>query len=109
MSKRDFILLFLLASWLFTPLSAQVRVWEEPLLLPTYRVEEPDHNPRFYEGRAYQGAQGRAYPYPMIDVKKLGGRKAAGYYLGFLIFFSLIIGMYFFFGRLKYGNLKKRR
>lgn len=44
-----------------------VRVWEEPLVLPTYEVGEPDHNPRFYAGRGYQGAQGRVYPYAMRD------------------------------------------
>jgi len=43
------------------------RAWEEPLVLPTYEVNPPDHNPRFYAGRAYQGAQGRVYPYAMID------------------------------------------
>jgi tetratricopeptide (TPR) repeat protein len=46
---------------------SRARVWEEPLVLPTYEVNDPDHNPRFYAGRAYQGAQGRVYPYPMID------------------------------------------
>jgi len=45
----------------------EVRVWEEPLVIPTYEVGPPDTNPRFYAGRAYQGAQGRVYPYPMID------------------------------------------
>lgn len=44
-----------------------VRVWEEPLVIPTYQVGPPDPNPRFYAGRAYQGAQGRVYPYPMLD------------------------------------------
>jgi len=45
-----------------------VRIWEEPLVIPTYEVGPPDRNPRFYAGRAYQGAQGRVYPYPMYDV-----------------------------------------
>ena len=44
-----------------------VRIWEEPLIIPTYEVGKPDPNPRFYAGRAYQGAQGRVYPYPMLD------------------------------------------
>ncbi|MGD2153169.1 MAG: DUF5107 domain-containing protein, partial [Gemmatimonadales bacterium] len=44
-----------------------VAVYEETLLIPTYEVGAPDHNPRFYAGRAYQGAQGRVYPYPMLD------------------------------------------
>ena len=35
-----------------------VKLWEEPLVIPTYRVGEPDKNPIFYGGRAYQGARG---------------------------------------------------
>lgn len=46
---------------------SSVRLWEEPLTIPTYEVGEPDPNPRFYAGRAYQGAQGRVYPHPMLD------------------------------------------
>ena len=46
----------------------EVRVWEEALVIPTYEVGPADLNPRFYAGRAYQGAQGRVYPYPMLDV-----------------------------------------
>jgi tetratricopeptide (TPR) repeat protein len=61
--------LVILALLTATPAQAQsrARVWEEPLTLPTYEVNPPDHNPRFYAGRAYQGAQGRVYPYAMID------------------------------------------
>jgi len=44
-----------------------VRIWEEPVPLPTYLVDPPDLNPRFYDGRAYQGAQGRVYPYPIYE------------------------------------------
>jgi tetratricopeptide (TPR) repeat protein len=43
------------------------RIWEEPLELPTYLVDPPGRNPRFYDGRAYQGAQGRVYPYPIFE------------------------------------------
>jgi tetratricopeptide (TPR) repeat protein len=54
---------------LLTVASAQaaVRVWEEPLTLPTYRLDPPDPNPRFYTHESYQGAQKRIYPYPMQD------------------------------------------
>ncbi len=45
----------------------QVRIWEEAVRMPTYLVDEPDRIPRFYEGRAYQGAQGRVYPYPIYE------------------------------------------
>jgi tetratricopeptide (TPR) repeat protein len=46
---------------------AAVRVWEEPLTIPTYRLNPPDPNPRFYTNESYQGAQKRIYPYPMQD------------------------------------------
>ncbi len=45
-----------------------VRVWEEPLVVPTYLTGKADTNARFYGTSAYQGAQGRVYPYAMIDV-----------------------------------------
>ncbi len=44
-----------------------VRVWEEPLTLPTYRLEAPDTNPMFYTHESYQGAEKRIYPYPFQD------------------------------------------
>ena len=43
-----------------------VKIWEEKVSMPTYLVDPPGKNPRFYNGRAYQGAQGRVYPYPMV-------------------------------------------
>jgi len=43
------------------------RVWEEPLVVPTYLVEAAEPNPIFYNGRAYQGAKGPVYPYPFLD------------------------------------------
>ena len=46
---------------------AEVRAWEEPLVIPTYRIGRPDPNPIFYAGRAYQGAKGPVYPYPLLD------------------------------------------
>ena len=45
----------------------EVRVWEEPLLIPTYLVGSLDKFPIFYNGRAYQGAKGPVYPYSMLD------------------------------------------
>lgn len=44
-----------------------VKVWEEQLVVPTYKVGPPEPNPIFYSGRAYQGAKGPIYPYPLID------------------------------------------
>jgi len=46
---------------------AAVKIWEEPLVIPTYRVGEPERNPMFYGGRAYQGARGTIYPYALLD------------------------------------------
>jgi tetratricopeptide (TPR) repeat protein len=37
------------------------------LTIPTYLVGEPDRNPMFYFGRAYQGARGPVYPYAFLD------------------------------------------
>ncbi|MBI1282671.1 MAG: DUF5107 domain-containing protein [Anaerolineaceae bacterium] len=45
----------------------QVRVWEETVIIPTYRVGEPDKNPMFLEKRVYQGSSGVVYPHPVID------------------------------------------
>lgn len=44
-----------------------VRVWEESVSLPTYLIGAPLTTPMFYHGRAYQGAQGHFYPYPVQD------------------------------------------
>ncbi len=43
------------------------KIWKESVSFPTYLVDDPDPNPRFYDGRAYQGAQGRVYPYPIYE------------------------------------------
>jgi len=45
----------------------KVKAWEEDIQIPTYLTGEPDIFPIFYNGRAYQGAQGRVYPYPLLD------------------------------------------
>jgi len=44
-----------------------VKIWEEPLVLPTYRLEPSDLNPMFYTHESYQGAEKRIYPYPVQD------------------------------------------
>jgi len=69
-TKAILLLLTLLTSFVITPTLAAstAKIWEEPLVVPTYEVGKPDPNPRFYTGRTYQGAQGRVYPYPMLDV-----------------------------------------
>ncbi|MFC2112231.1 DUF5107 domain-containing protein [Bacteroidota bacterium] len=47
---------------------SKARIWEEDITLPTDLIGEKGKNPRFYFGRAYQGAQGRVYPYPISEV-----------------------------------------
>jgi len=44
-----------------------VKIWAEPLTLPTYEVAEPDSNPMFFKGEVYQGASKFVYPYPFLD------------------------------------------
>jgi tetratricopeptide (TPR) repeat protein len=68
MSKKlPTCLVSVLVLLIVTAAPAAVRVWEEPLTLPTYRLDPPDVNPRFYTHESYQGAQKRVYPYPMQD------------------------------------------
>jgi len=45
----------------------EVRIWEEDLVIPTYRAGRPLPYPLFLERRVYQGSSGRVYPYPVID------------------------------------------
>ena len=45
----------------------QLTVTEETITLPTYKNEEPNVMPRYYEGKTHQGVQRRMYPYPMDD------------------------------------------
>jgi len=45
----------------------QVDCWSEQVIIPTYRVGEPDKNPMFLEKRVYQGSSGVVYPHPVID------------------------------------------
>ncbi len=59
---------FLLSSGGAAAAPPAVRVWQERMMIPTYRVGEPERNPIFYFGRAYQGARGPVYPYPLLDV-----------------------------------------
>jgi tetratricopeptide (TPR) repeat protein len=44
-----------------------VKVWEEKVVIPTYRLGPSDPNPMFYTHESYQGAQKRIYPYPFQD------------------------------------------
>ena len=50
-----------------SPHTEPVRVWEESVTIPTYRIGTPDKNPMFLEKRVYQGSSGVVYPHPIID------------------------------------------
>jgi tetratricopeptide (TPR) repeat protein len=52
---------------------ADVSVFREPLVLPTYRPLPADRNPMFLEKRVYQGSSGKIYPLPFID--RIAGEK----------------------------------
>jgi len=58
---------FVLALLGFATGRAQVKAREERITLPTYEVGPPEPNPIFFSGRAYQGAKGPVYPYPLLD------------------------------------------
>ncbi len=45
----------------------EVRVWEEPIMIPTYGVGQPEKNPMFLEKRVYQGSSGVVYPNAVIE------------------------------------------
>lgn len=64
---KTWIFIFWAAAGLSLRAEYKVRVWEEPLSIPTYIVKAAEKNPIFYDGRAYQGAQGTVYPYPFLD------------------------------------------
>ena len=49
------------------PAASPVKVWEEPLTLPTYKLDPPGLSPMFYTHESYQGAQKKIYPYPVQD------------------------------------------
>ncbi|MBX6360584.1 MAG: DUF5107 domain-containing protein [Acidobacterium ailaaui] len=44
-----------------------VKAWEDKVIIPTYKVGQPNKNPMFLENRVYQGSSGVVYPYPVID------------------------------------------
>ena len=46
---------------------AAVKMREESVVIPTYRMGQPEKNPIFFTGRGYQGAKGPIYPYPLYD------------------------------------------
>ena len=65
--RFTFIGVVLLYFVVHTNTSAQVKVSEESMTIPTYLVDPPNPMPRFYEGTSHQGVQRHMYPYPMND------------------------------------------
>jgi tetratricopeptide (TPR) repeat protein len=47
--------------------ASSVRLWREPVSLPTYEPQPPNRLPLFFEQRVYQGSSGRVYPLPVVD------------------------------------------
>jgi len=76
---RPITLALLAGLWIAWPRPAlaaadqTARAWEEKLVIPTYAAGPAEPNPLFYNGRAYQGAKGPVYPYPLLD--RLSDRK----------------------------------
>ncbi|MGM0125302.1 hypothetical protein IGI37_002700 [Enterococcus sp. AZ194] len=44
-----------------------VNMWEEKIIIPTYKTAVPDKNPLFFEKRVYQGSSGKVYPLPITE------------------------------------------
>jgi tetratricopeptide (TPR) repeat protein len=65
--KHFLLVLVVFAGATVAPAASAVRVWQEPLTLPTYRLDPPGLNPMFYTNESYQGAKKKIYPYPFQD------------------------------------------
>ena len=61
----------------------KVRMYEEPITIPTYLTGAPEKDPVFYTPADYQGAQRRVYPYPDLD--QLTDEKAGKIYKGLFL------------------------
>lgn len=46
---------------------SRVQVYEQEVMIPTYRAGEPEKSPLFIEKRAYQGSTGKVYPVPVTE------------------------------------------
>ena len=45
----------------------RAKVYEQTVVIPTYRTGEPEKNPLFIEKRTYQGSTGKVYPVPICE------------------------------------------
>jgi tetratricopeptide (TPR) repeat protein len=48
-------------------MSEKAKIWEEDIIIPTYKVYPAEKNPLFIEKRAYQGSTGKVYPLPVTE------------------------------------------
>ncbi|MBN1795837.1 MAG: DUF5107 domain-containing protein [Sedimentisphaerales bacterium] len=68
MKSRYVIVILIVSIYCFCSLGDEaVRIWEEPLVLPTYKMNPADVNPMFERPLSYQGAHRIIYPYPVQD------------------------------------------
>jgi len=69
MKGKKYFIAAVFACFVTTLAAAQspVKIWEESLTIPTYRLDAPELNPMFYKHESYQGAQKMIYPYPLQD------------------------------------------
>ncbi len=74
MKTKTVFCILLLAHALLTAGQQPVKVWNEPLVIPTYEVRPADVNPVFFKGDVYQGASKVIYPYALMD--NLGNQKS---------------------------------
>jgi len=44
-----------------------VKVWSEPVTIPTYQPAAAEPLPSFLENRVYQGSSGKVYPLPVVE------------------------------------------
>lgn len=61
----------------------EVSIWQEKVVIPTYKVGKPEKNPMFFEKRVYQGSSGVVYPHPVIE--KIEDEKVDVEYIGLFI------------------------
>ena len=70
MKKKITILLYAFCAiqfQVFPQKNNAVKIWEEPLVIPTYLTGSPDPNPMFFQHESYQGASRVIYPYALND------------------------------------------
>ena len=67
MNKYSIILFLLAVCAISNAQQKKVVIKDELKVIPTYVIGPADANPRFYDGRNTQGAEGKVYPYPMYD------------------------------------------